>query len=180
MSKVILNRVFHLIAILPPGNVARKIIDIQKELFYRYGKTAGLALPPFIPVAFLKKTPSDSLFSKPLTTEDPVTYTSQWAVEGEACYLRTSNFKTWKKMQHIFGGGDRDSPQLVPLFPGFFIYLDQDEDSKPVSLETLPEIPALTWKTSRIAVICIETQTYPHWWENVLVTIKRESKLRMS
>ncbi len=172
------NKVFYAVAILPPGNVSRQIVDIQKELYYSYGKTSGLALPPLIPISFSKQEPSDMLFSKQLTTEDPVTHTSQWVEEGKAWYLRTSNVKTWKKMQHIFDGDT--GPQLFPPFPGLFIHLDEEEGSGPVPPEKLPTVPSLQWKTSRIAVLRIETRTYPQWWNGVFVTIKREAKLRMS
>jgi hypothetical protein len=171
------NKVFYAAAILPPGNVSRQIVDIQKELYYSYGKTSGLALPPLIPIAFSKQEPSDMLFSKQLTTDDPVTHTTQWAEKDNAWYIRTSNDKTWKKMQHIFEGDT--GPQLVPPFPGLFIHLDEEEGSVPVSPDKLPAVPSLRWKTSRIAVLCIETRTYPQWWKHVFVTIKREAKLKM-
>lgn len=142
-------RVVRIAALIPHSNIDRTIGRIQEEIFSTFGLSSALALPPMIPLRFLRgdvlpeeaapgdPPPGDETMAGIRTLDGLTVQTTTLRVVGSALYLGTE-FR-------LPGGSRRDSAvqlgvddilgplslgtgageALFPPAPGFFLCVDE-------------------------------------------------------
>lgn len=157
----------YLVAILPPSNIRRALLDIQTSFFRGGTDPAPLSLPPHVPLAYYDSPP-----------EEPQSMVQLHAFETRGAFadppwivmkLRPIEELMRVKKQLPVGTAADWSPTAIG------IPVARSEEAPTTGTD---DLPSLRWKTSHL--VCLELCTLDplHWWEHLEYSERWRVKLR--
>ncbi len=182
----------YLIAVLPPGNIQRRIADMKKMIFEKLGYGSAYALPPLIPL-FASSDPAGfpeppPRLREPIETAGPL-------ISGNAVYLSLRNPEVVVDIRDAIRQSGAGSPrsrresdgdlqdvtsgfELFDIRPGVFLCMNEYEDRSPeVSALDFPE---LRWRSCPLVRLEIQSTegSGEFWWHRVFWYERERARIR--
>ncbi len=146
----------YLIAMLPPSNIRRDILDLQISLFRGCGDPAALALPPHVPIAFFEALPE-----QPGGIIQQCTFKSGGYLRNPPWVLLELNPRQELERLRTFMH-EANAPEWYPTGRG--IPLSRSEERQLIPTDSPP---VLGWKTSHLICLELTPEESQRWWEQL-------------
>lgn len=154
-----------LLALRPPGNIERALIEVQQRLFRGYALVSALALRPLIPLAFLDSAPPEPHSVR----QDSALTSGGWITSGGTLFLQVEPASLLRKLAAASGASDataRAAP--FPCEPALYLASGEPEGTTLAALPLeLGAAPELRWVTSWLECMRLTLQEMPAWWDSV-------------
>ena len=160
----------YLVCLLPPENIAAEITVVQRQILRRTGHPGALALPPHLPLYYSEEIP-ESPNTQLLPQPGPAKTIGWRQVEG-TLFLEVAPATQIQDLFSSIFGVSKDG--YSPAYPGILMSLS---DKIEALFSALPEPPKLSWQTSTLSCLKIESE-HEIWWQNVSVEYLWGNKLK--
>jgi hypothetical protein len=183
-----------LLAVIPPGSIEREVSALQNALFSARGCLSAAALPPLVPVAFLKDGASLRLADFSGAAADggmrhglPLR-TTGWARKDGWLFLSLEPNGAWEArvraieealapaILHDAPAGEQAAGPF-PLHQGFFMGCSPAEGGG--GAESVLQAPLLSFSSCSLALIRLRVSAGEGgWWREVYTEIVEKKPLR--
>jgi len=171
-----------LLAVLAPGSVEAAVGRAQEAVFREHGLVSAIALPPLVPVAFLRGGEGDPLPRGFLgrverAVRAPYLFTvTGIAWEAGALFLALDSGGVWGALREACAP-ETGGPDLFPVFEGFFLGCVEATDAQRESIRV--QAPDASFSSASLALVSILTlEAGAGWWREVSYTVEEEKPLR--
>jgi hypothetical protein len=171
---------FTLCALIPPGSVEAEVTRIQEAIFSAHGLTSAVALPPLIAVAFLPGVAR----ARGLLAELDGSVSAPWRItstgtawSGGSLSLGIDSGGMWDILRaraQALGGGEAIGP--FPTVEGFFLGCAEASAAQREAIR--PPVPTLSFTSSSLALVRLETAGSGPWWGDLYWETIEERPLR--
>jgi hypothetical protein len=166
-----------LVAIIAPGSVEAGIGKMHAAIFEEHGFMSAVALPPMIPVTFLRQDTAATQFLHDLERGMRAPWrmrTSEFAWVQGALYLRVSSDGMWESLR------ERAPAEPTPLFPVAEGFYSGCLEAAPDQRELIrPAVPGLSFSSADLAILRISSpRGREEWWREVTWEYEEQRPLR--
>ncbi len=169
-----------LIALLPPGSVEAEVGKVQQSVFSTCGTLSAIALPPLIPIGFVRPATEPAGLLASLNARASAPYRIRFggfSRHAGFLYLAIDSGGLWNELRKGIEGALADDEGLFPGFEGFFLGCAKPDQE--LAVVDAPEFFDSSFSSCRLALLILQSRrSRESWWREVSWEIVTEIPLR--